>query len=73
MNLVRVQVMSFLIEVGAGKVGDFILARGESRVSIDGFQMSIRCPTSRGQHVIKRQLYCEPLTLREAASFIFQH
>ena len=41
--------------------------------SIDGFQMSIKRPTSGGQCVIKRQLYSEPFTLREAASSIFQH
>ena len=28
---------------------------------------------SEGKHAIKRQLYSEPFTLREAGSFIFQH
>ena len=26
-----------------------------------------------GMHTIKKQLYSEPFTLREATSFIFQH
>ena len=39
---------------------------------INGFQMSIKRPTSVGQtRAIKRQLYNRPFTLREAASSIF--
>ena len=37
--------------------------------AIDGFQMSVKCPTSRGQ--VRNQeaaVYSEPFTLREAAS-----
>ena len=38
---------------------------------IDGFQLSIKHPTSRDKRSIKRLLYSRPFTLREAASFIF--
>ena len=44
-----------------------------TQMPIDGFQMSIKRPTSGGQCTIKRQLYREALTLREAASSIFQY
>ena len=37
-----------------------------------GFQMPIKRPTSGGR-ARKRQLYSEPFTLWEAASFSFQH
>ena len=41
--------------------------------AIDGFQMSIKRPTSEGKRAIKRQLYSGPFTLRVAASFIFRY
>ena len=42
--------------------------------AIDGFQMSVKCPTSGGQ--VRNQeaaVYSEPFTLRETTSTIVQH
>ena len=42
--------------------------------AIDGFQMSIKCPTSGGQVCNQEAaVYSEPFSLREAASSIIQH